>query len=303
MRSDPVRAALALAGAALISAAAARAGTAHAGGRLFRLRLRPGDEWRERVLHEIEVLDGEGRVVWTHRSERVETVSVLSLATVLGSAAGSDRRWVRVRRTPEAPNAGPEPPEAAPPPYEVLVSSLGELAIPPPEDSSAEGTDRAAARAARAAGLVSRFAPVLPEGALAVGGSASRTTALCFAPGGGAGPAFTTTETVTLAPGSAARGDVARFVIKRSAGEQTVPLAHAALAAPAPGALVAVPSPVRLDVRVLGASGDGELHFDAARGVMLSYGMRETFGLAARLGRSSVGRTIHVSFEIERVEP
>ena len=70
----------------------------------------------------------------------------------------------------------------------------------------------------------------------------------------------------------------------------------------APGAVLSVARPAEVGLRVTGAAGEGLLGFDAARGRLLSYGMRETFGLAAALGRSSIRRTLSVSVEIERVK-
>ncbi len=335
---------------ALAGAPAARAAEE---GRLLRLRLRPGDEWRERVLHEVEAVGSSGRVVWSRRVERVETVRVLSLVTGLGPDAGGSarrlapdqrpafaaeaasaeqartltrpaRRWARIRRTPEPASKPASKPAsgdaAAPAPYEILVSSLGELALPPPEDG---GPAEDVARAALVAGLVSRYAAVLPEGALPVGGKETREMRLRFAAGAGAGTqgnaaAFVETETATLitvdgavergsgggggSGGVETQGDVAVLAIVRRAGSQVVPLADEGLAALAPGALVAAASPEELALDVLGASGDGELRFDAARGAILSYRMRETFGVAAKLGRASLRHTVNVRFEVERLE-
>ncbi|MHC4251555.1 MAG: hypothetical protein ACYS9X_20745 [Planctomycetota bacterium] len=299
--------ALVLAAAASICAAPAGAARVRGEdeGYLLRLRLRPGDEWRERVLHEVEVLGDPDGVVWSLRLERVETVRVLSLVTGLDAAAGGPaRRWARVRRTPEPSAADPEPPG----PYEVLVSSLGEIALPPPEEAEAPVN---ASRAALLAGLASRYAPVLPEERLAVGGKASRVMRLRFDSGARSGPVFEETETVTLSSvegagdareGEGPRRDVAELVIGRRAGPQTVSLADEAWAAPGPGALVAAASPEELDLVVHGASGDGELRLDPVGGALLSYRVCETVGLAAKLGRSSVRRTVNVRFEIERLE-
>ncbi|MHC5057263.1 MAG: hypothetical protein ACYTKD_21510 [Planctomycetota bacterium] len=312
MKHTLTQAALVLAGAASICAAPAGAARVRGEGargegegHLLRLRLRPGDEWRERVLHEVEVVGDPDGVVWSLRLERVETVRVLSLVTGLDAAAGGPaRRWARVRRTPEPTPADPAPPG----PYEVLVSSLGEIALPPPEKAQSPGN---APRAALLAGLASRYAPVLPEDRLVVGGEASRVMRLRFASGARSGPDFTETETVTLSSvegasdagkGGGPRRDVAVLVIGRRAGPQTVALADAAWAAPAPGALVVAATPEELDLVVHGASGDGELRFDPVGGALLSYRVCETVGLAAKLGRSSVRRTVNVRFEIERLE-
>jgi len=276
------------------------------GGHLLRLGLRPGDEWRERIVHEVEVLDGSGGVARLERRERVETVRVLSLVEDLAAAGDPpDLRWARLRRTPEpVPDPGGEAPTQTGP-YEVLVSSLGEIALPPPEgDRPADD----AARAALMAGLVSRLAPVLPGPRLEVGEEASRTIRCRFAFGAPGGADCAETETARLVSigeregAGAPRGRVAVLEIGRRAMPQTVPLADAALAAPRTGALTATASPEELVLQVLGASGDGELRFDATRGVLLSYRIKETVGVAAKLGESAVRRTVNVSFEIERLE-
>jgi len=274
--------------------------------RPLRLRLRPGDEWRERVRHEVEVIDGVGRVARVLRSDRVETVRVLSLVTDFRAGAGRPARdWARVLRTPvPTPGPGAEG-RSVPAPYEIMLSSRGELALPPPQEARPAED---AAQATILAGLVARFAPVLPEEGLAVGEEASRVVRLSLVSDARLGPGFEETETATLisagsakGPG-ASRGEVAVLAISRRAGPQTVALVDAALGAPRPGSLVSIPPPEELDLDVLGASGDGEIRFDIARGVVLSYGMRETLGIAAKLGGSSVRRTINVSLRIERLE-
>jgi hypothetical protein len=273
---------------------------------VLRLRLRPGDEWRERVLHEVEVVDGSGAVVRILRTGRIETVRVLSLVTNLDATTdGPARRWVRVRRTPEpTPESvaeGSSSRKTVPEPYEILVSSLGEIALPSPEDEQPADD---AARAGLLAGLVSRFAPGLPEEGLAVGEKSSRVMSMRFVSGARSTPAFVQTETVTLDSVGAGDkgGDVAVLTIARHAEQQTVPLADASLAAPKPGALIVSASRVDLDLKVYGASGVGKLTFDATRGVMLSYRVRETLGISAKLGGASVRRTLNVTFEIERLE-
>ena len=308
MKRVSIRLAMAVAGVASVRAAPVVAMPVRDEGKvhLLRLRLRPGDEWRERVRHEVEVIDGIGRAARVLRSDRVETVRVLSLVSDLRFVAGRPARaWARVRRTPEpTPGLGAEAP-SSPGPYEIMLSTRGEFALPPPREARPAED---AARATVLAELVGRFAPVLPEERLAVGGQASRVMRLCLGADAGPGSAFSETETATLvragvAEGSgASRGLVAVLALSRRAGPQKVALAYAAVAAPSPGTLVSAASPEGPNLDVLGASGDGEIRFDVARGVLLSYRMRETVGVAAKLGGSSLRRTINVSFRLDRLE-
>jgi len=186
-----------------------------------------------------------------------------------------------------------------------MLSSRGELALPPPREAQPAED---AAQAALLAGLVARFAPVLPEEGLGVGGEASRVARLRLMSDARLGPDFEETETTTLVSAGSAkghgasRGEVAVLAISRRAGPQTVALADGVLGAPQRGSLVSAASPEELDLDVLGAAGNGETRFDINRGMVLSYDMRETLGIAAKLGDSSVRRTINVRLRIERLE-
>ena len=253
----------------------------------LRYRFRAGDSWRERVLHEVEVLDEDGEVVSSRRTERTDVVEVVSVEPT-GDA--------KVRRRP-APSASARESQTEEP-FEYMMTARG---------------------AFLGEHVHCRFAPVLPSTPLAKGEIGERRMPdVAFPDGGG----LRVTETATLADVErSAGGETARLVLRRRLGESPSPGSVPGFAwspvalvdavhAPEEDAWLAVPQPARVRLEFTGLAGEGVLVFDMLAGKLVSYSMLETTAFEARLvahpGRESLSETLRwtvtVRYEVARVD-
>ncbi len=273
----------------VLAAHAALAGESAPRAVSLRYRFRPGETWRERVLHEVEVRGEKGDVVSSRRTERTDIVEVVSVDAGGGAV---------LRRRPE-PRKGSAPEE----PFEYGMSARGEV--------SASGESEAAGEDPAPAPLSDRFAPVLPPGALLPGEGSGREIETPV-PGCGV---FFATETATLAGTERVGGrETAKLALKRRAGDEESVMLVEALRAPERDAWLAVTEPARVRLEVTGLAGEGELVFDTFAGKLVSYGMLETTALEATLVSPADGapfrifeeETVHwtvtVRYEVERVD-
>lgn len=246
-----------------------------AGGLEFKYVFRPGDSWRERIAHKVELSEGEG-----HSYEATEQVEVLSVRED-GSAVLRRRRIC---------------PEGADAPLEVELSARGEVLSF--RRAGSELKD-----------IVGRYWPVLPEAPLKEGATCSRPVKGLL-PGGLSWQEEETATLVELRRGPLGGRTAVLRLERRWAPppEGRVEFELGALLAPEAGALRALPRKACVLGELRGSSAEGELLFDVSSGRLISYRMDAALGLAGRLrggsgtdGAISMLSTLRVSMRIERL--